>query len=213
VHRTQRTRLVTSTGVLAGALFLAGCSATSPQVITTPYSAADGINASLGNTGVALRNMLVVGTAKGAPASVIGAIINNSDAPIQVSLQADLGESAQPSQTVIKVPAHGALSIGPKEQTQMTIPDLPVIPGATTGISAATLNGGRADLDVPVLAPSGPYASLAPAPTTGAPSPSVSKPSQNKEGGAGVTGTQGPEGNPGDNPAETESVEPTPTAT
>lgn len=211
MHRTQRTRLATSTGVLAGALFLAGCSATNPQVITTPYPASDGINASLGNTGVGLRNMLVIGTAKGAPASVIGSVVNNSDNEAQVSLQADLGASAQPSQTVIKIPAHGAVSIGPNEPTKMTIPDLPVIPGATTGISAATANGGRADLVVPVLTPSGAYASQAPVPTTGAPEPSVSKPSENEEGGAGVTGTEAPEPGGDVPPAETETAAPTST--
>ena len=197
MHRTQRTRRVTGSSVVVGALLtvgLAGCSATNPQTIITPYPAADGVNVSIGNTGVGLRNMLVIGTEKGSPASVIGAVVNESDAAASVSLQADLGESAQPSQTVVQVPAHGAVQLGPTQKTQMTIPDLPVVPGALTGLSAATANGGRADLDVPVLTPTTYYASQAPNEATTSPEPSTSaKPTEGTVSGPNGVGTTEPQ--------------------
>jgi hypothetical protein len=196
VPRTHSTRLVAGRTALAGTLLavgLTGCAYASPSTITTPYPASDGVDADIPGTGVGLRNFIVIGTEKGAPASVVGVIVNDSDTNVQVSLQADLGETAQPSQTLVQIPPHGTTQIGPAQATTMQIPDLPVVPGALTGLSAATPQGGRADLSVPVLLPVGAYASLTPAPTpSGTSSPGnepSSPPTETPAGGATPTST------------------------
>jgi hypothetical protein len=179
----KRIRYLAGRAALAGAVAtaaLTGCSLASPATIITPYPASDGVSASISGSNVQLRNFLVIGTAKGAPASVIGALVNDGSQPAKVYLTADLGQSAQPSQTIVQIPAHAIARVGPNQRTEMTIPDLPVEPGAVTGITAATDAGGRTDLqNVPVLTPEGPYASLAPpaTPSTGATSSPEATPS------------------------------------
>jgi hypothetical protein len=173
----KRTRDVTGrTGLALAALVLslAGCSALSPTVITTPYPAADGVQLDLPGTDVKLRDFLVIGTEKGAPASVLGSVVNDGSTPVRVSLQSDPGESAQPTQTVVPVEAHGSVLIGPDQEIQMAIPQLPVPPGGVVTLSAATGTGGTASFQLPVLRPEGFYAGMTPAPTTAAPTPTTS---------------------------------------
>jgi hypothetical protein len=163
----KRIRVVTGRTVLltaVTAVTLAGCSVLSPATIITPYPAADGVGLVLPGTSVALRDLLVVGTAKDAPATVIGTVVNDGDSPVEVSLQADPGATGQPTQTLINVGAHSSVQLGPDQTNKMVISDLAVAPGAFTSLSAATQAGGRADINVPVLLPQGIYASLTPAP-------------------------------------------------
>jgi hypothetical protein len=168
----MRTRDVAGKSALVAtalALSLTGCAAmASPATILTPYPAADGVASDLPGTDVKLRDFLVVGTDKGSPAEVVGAVVNDGQTPIQVSLQTDLGPTSQPKQTLVRVAAQSITLIGPDQKTRMEIPELPVIPGAMTGMSAATTAGGRADFSVPVMLPVGPYASLTPGPSASA---------------------------------------------
>lgn len=155
----------------AVAVVLSGCSVLSPSITAEPYAASDGANLDLPGTSVALRNFLVIGAEKGEAAVVVGALVNDSPTGVQVSLQADLGESAQPVATVIDIGPNSSVQLGPDQKFSMEIPELPVEPGATTKLSAATTAGGRAELTVPVLPPDIEYAGLTPAPTTEEPTP------------------------------------------
>ncbi len=164
----KRTRVVAGRTMLvtaAVAVGLAGCSVLSPATVIKPYAAADGVGLDLPGGTVSLRNFLVVGTAKGKPAAVVGTVVNDGPTDVQVGLQSDLGATAQPTQTVVEVDAHSAVQVGPGQKVTMVIPQLPVDPGSVTAISAATQSGGRADVDVPVLLPQGEYSSLTPSPT------------------------------------------------
>jgi hypothetical protein len=198
----KRTRVVTGRTVLVTAAIsvcLAGCSVLSPSVISS-YPAADGINVSLPGTSVGLRNLVVVGTAKDAPATVVGALVNNGSTTVHVTLQADLGPSGQPAQTAIDIEPHSSVQIGPDQQTTMEISDLAVAPGAVTTISAATQIGGRVDAQVPVMLAEGPYASLTAAPTpTETPTPtdtpsSTETPSSTDSPSSTPTTTKSPKG-------------------
>jgi hypothetical protein len=157
-----RSALVTAALVVA----LSGCSALSPTTTEEPYPASDGAELNLPGSAVRLRNFIVVGAEKGAPAVVVGAVINSGPTAAQVRLQTDLGETAQPTETVIQVGANSSVQIGPEQKFEMLIPELPVEPGASTAFSAATDIGGRAELTVPVLRPEHEYADLTPAPTS-----------------------------------------------
>jgi hypothetical protein len=202
VKRTRHVNGRNALAMAAIALTLAGCAALSPAVTTTPYPAADGVQLDLPGTSVKLRDFLVVGTAQGAPAEVIGVVINNGSSPIQISLQADLGSTAQPTQTLVRVEAQSLVRLGPDQAVQMELPQLPVAPGASTTISAATTAGGTASLVVPVLLAQGVYASLTPAPTTAAPSPTATPTSKSKK-----------KKNKSASPTDSPTTEPTPTAT
>jgi hypothetical protein len=171
VKRTREVAVRTALAMATLTVSLAGCSALSPRVINTPYPASDGVQLNLPGGGVKLRDFLVVGTAQGSPAEVIGSVVNDGPSPVQVSLQSDPGPTAQPTQTLVQVEAHGRVQIGPDQATRMEIPELPVPPGAATAISAATASGGTASFQVPVLLPTDAYAGLTAPPTTAAPSP------------------------------------------
>jgi hypothetical protein len=175
------------------AVVLSGCSTLSPSTISQPYPAADGINLNLPGTTVALRNFLVIGAKKGAPAVVVGALINSGPNKVEVSLQADLGETAQPTQTVVQVGPNSSVQIGPDQKFEMSIPQLPVEPGATTKLSAATTAGGRSELTVPVLRPEDEYTNITPAPTTPAPTSTPTPSATAKKDKAAPTDTETPE--------------------
>jgi hypothetical protein len=189
VKRTRDVAVRTALAVTALAVSLAGCSALSPRVINTPYPAADGVQLNLPGSNVKLRDFLVVGTSVGAPAEVIGVVVNDGSSPARISLQADLGATAQPTQTLVQVEAHGVVRIGPDQATQMELPQLPVIPGGVLALSAATATGGTANLEVPVVLPEGDYAGLTPAPTTEAPTPTETKATKSKKDKAKATST------------------------
>jgi hypothetical protein len=179
------------------AVVLSGCSTLSPSTISDPYPAADGINLNLPGSTVALRNFLVIGASKGDPAVVVGALINNGPTEVDVALQADLGDTAQPTQTVVKVDANSSVQIGPGQKFEMSIPQLPVEPGATTALSAATTAGGRTELTVPVLRPEDQYKNLTPAPTTpaattAAPTPASSAKAKKAKSAASNSATPDP---------------------
>jgi hypothetical protein len=181
-----RTALVAA----ALAIGLSGCSALSPSTITETYPASDGTNADLPGTAVALRNFLVIGAEKGAPAELVGAVINDGATAAIISITADLGQTAQPTPTVIQIGAHSSVQIGPEQKFTLSIPALPVEPGATTALSAATSTGGHTDITVPVLRPEDEYTQITPAPTTEAPTPTPTKKSKKTSGDA--TSTQSP---------------------
>ena len=171
----KRIRYVAGRSALATtalAVVLSGCSALNPAIITEPYPASDGVNLDLPGSPVALRNFLVIGDEKGAEAVLIGSLINDGTKSVQVSLQADLGETAQPAQTLVTVGPKSSVQIGPEKQFEMILPELPVEPGATTKFTAQTTTGGKSELIVPVLRPQDEYQGVTPAPTTASPSPS-----------------------------------------
>jgi hypothetical protein len=82
------------------ALALAGCSATNPATIATPFNPGEGGSAQLGgepgngggdgnyqgNGGIKLRNFLVVSQGKGEPGVVVGGISNDTDQDATVQL-------------------------------------------------------------------------------------------------------------------------------
>lgn len=163
-----KTALVT--GVLA--LGLAGCSVFNPAVIQTPYAASDGVDADLPGTDVVLRNLIIIGDEKGSEAELVGSVVNTGTEDARITLQADAGETGQPSQTTVAVGAGQAVQFGPaSNQTEVLVTDLAVDPGGITGLTASTTSGGRVDINVPVLAAEGDYAEVTPAATaTGTPS-------------------------------------------
>jgi hypothetical protein len=184
VKRSSRhVKAFTGTAVLLGAaVALAGCSATNPATIAKPYTAADGTNADISDpaTGatVKLRNFLVVGSAKGKPAVLIGAIANEGTTPVDVTFTVLSAGSQTPLATGNVTAKPGVLSFVGPGGTAVQLPDLPGAPGIVLTLRADTAAGGQ-QMFVPVVdnAEGTPYASITPDPNAPAPAQPSASPS------------------------------------
>jgi len=185
---SRAARLLAGSVLLAGAVgVLAGCSATNPSPISSPYPAGDGTNAEISdpNTGAVLklRNFLLVGTDKGKPAQLVGAIANEGTTPVQVTLSIDAAAPAsasasadpaaapapaQPALQAVITAVPGQLTLVGPGGTAASLSSLPAIPGATVTLRAQTSAGGQS-LIIPVMQAEGQYASLPP----GSPAPAL----------------------------------------
>ena len=186
--------MVAGIGMTSLALVLSGCSAWAPQTAAQPYVPSDGAAAEIGRQeygGVKLRNFLMVSNGKGTPGVLVGAVVNEGTAPVTVNLQVGssgeggglLGEQSvtvRPGE-LVKV---GAGDGGPA----VRVASVPAAPGALLTLRADTPQGG-AVMQLPVLAPVGPYASLSPSanpsPTADSSSP---QPSGSPSASASPTG-------------------------
>ncbi len=100
-RRVVRVRVAAAVAGLA--LTLAGCSVTSPPDVLKVTDPGDGRSAAIGgvegNGGVKLRNFLVVSDGNGKPGTLVGAISNETGAPVEVTLtvvQTDQGGQQSP---------------------------------------------------------------------------------------------------------------------
>jgi hypothetical protein len=216
------------------ALALAGCTVTNPQETVTPFDAGDGRSGQIGgtdaNSGILLRNFLVVSNAKGAPGRVIGAISNKTGDAAKVQLAVvSTGSDGQPQslgQTVVDVGAGQFVQIGSPpasatsgsatssigsepaagEGAELVVPQVPVAPGSVLQLVAGTAASGNTSIDMPVLPAVGEYQALAPSaspsaqPSTVTPTGSAS-PSANPSGAA----SQPPGSTPGQEPTASAS--------
>ncbi len=142
---------------------VAGCSFNSPQTTATTYAAADGSNAAITDaatgTAVDLRNFLLVGSDKGGPGTLIGAVVNNGTEPVTVEFTVLDGDSSVGSGRVTAEP--GVLTkVGPGSD-EVSLTSVPAAPGAVLQLKAQTGAGG-AQMSLPVMAAEGPYADIAP---------------------------------------------------
>ena len=130
---------------LAVALPLAGCSATNPIQTERPYSPSDGIRATLGP--VQTTNLLVVGTAKGAPAAVSGGLVNTGADPQTVTVTVS-GETS-----TFTLPGNGSVLVGTGSGTgrTMRIASLDVDPGSLATVTLKVPSAGSATVQVPVV--------------------------------------------------------------
>jgi len=149
---------------------LAACSFANPITTATTYAAADGSNGSIqdpsSGASVQLRNFLVVGTAKGSPATLVGAVVNEGTAPVVVKLDVLDADGKTTIGTAEVSAAPGVLTkVGP-DGTSVSLSSLPAAPGTVLALKAQTGAGG-ATMPLPVLAAEGPYASITPPVSSG----------------------------------------------
>ena len=150
---------VLAAAALAGALALSGCQAFSPIQTDVPYQPGDGVAVDLGD--VQVRNLLVISSAKGEVGTLSGTVLNKGTEPVTVTFTTGAdGGSAQ-----AKIPAgdHARLS-GVQGTTPVTLPAISAAPGDVIKVTVSTPAGGAPEVAVPVLLPTGYYATLTPAP-------------------------------------------------
>lgn len=159
-------------GLLLVAPGLGACSFTSPTLVET-FPASDGVNGEIPDVttdgSVKLRNILLVTAAEGAPGALVGAVVNDTPAPVDVSFRV-LGGDGQDV-------GGGKVTAAPGEFTQIgsggaeiRVDAVPAQPGSTLQVQVETPAGGQR-LTLPVLAATGPYEGEVP---SEAPSPSPS---------------------------------------
>ncbi|MEJ2579225.1 MAG: hypothetical protein P8Z68_09020 [Kineosporiaceae bacterium] len=155
-------RAVLALALLPALLTVTGCARVSPTN-TAPFPAADGTEARIvdpldGST-VKLENVLVVGTAEGAPGRLLGTVVNGGARPVTVSLLLYPSATADTPLARATVPVPGGPAVRVQDLTPGLIADaLPHPPGAVLSLRAGTPEGGWVRLTVPVLAATGPYA-------------------------------------------------------
>lgn len=149
MRSTRSPRRTTALAVLAVTLplvgGLAGCSATNPIQTQRPYSASDGVRASLGP--LQTTNLLVVGTAKGSAAALSGGLVNTGADPLTVTVAVS-GETS-----TFTVPGNGSVLLGTGSSAGRTMPveSLDVDPGALTTVTLKVPSAGSATVQVPVV--------------------------------------------------------------
>ena len=162
---TLRTRpMLAAAGVLS-LVALGACSTQSPLQTTVPYQPADGVAAS--NGAVEARDLLVVSSKKDGPGLLSGSVINTGTEPVTISFLTRTDSEAGTSKGT-------SVQLKGREQKRLETVQLdkvPDAPGAMTAIIIST-GAGKSLVNVPVLLPQGPYATLTPTavatPATGA---------------------------------------------
>ena len=157
--RSTRVAPVLAAAALAGALALSGCQAFSPIQTSVPYQPADGVAVDLGD--VQIRDLVVIAGAKGEVGTLSGTMLNKGTEPVTVTFTTGAdGGSAQ-----AKIPAgdHTRLS-GVEGMTPVTLPAIAAAPGDIIKVTVSTPAGGAPEVSVPVLLPTGYYATITPGP-------------------------------------------------
>lgn len=161
----RQTRAATIRRTLAGGallLSLTGCALTAPPTVLEPYEASSGVSADLTDD-LLVRGLVVVSPGQGRPGELVGAIVNRTDRPAVVQIQADPDETSMPTQSRVTVPAGGSVRLGPQGESRVTLASVPKAPGGNLALSVATPSAGAETLSVPIVLPEGPFASHGPA--------------------------------------------------
>ena len=156
--RTRR-RATILTAAAMGAVVLSGCQVTNPTTTMERYSPADGIE--LDGDSLVVRDLLVVSHGDGAPAVVLGSVVNSGAEPAPVTVSV-AGQALSPEVTV--EPGSSARLDGTAadgtEGERLVLPalDSPAGEGVVVRIASdqETLEG-----TAPVLLPQGHYEQFA----------------------------------------------------
>jgi hypothetical protein len=137
------------------AAVLSGCSATNPITTEKPYSASDGVRATLGS--VTAENLLLITAEADAPGALQGALSNRGDDAVAVTVGVG-GDSQR-----FWIESGDTVLLG-GTQGEDAVFTTPAAPGATTELTLTTAADGTETFQVPVLDGTLPeYAELVPA--------------------------------------------------
>lgn len=180
---------------LAATLSLSACQWTSPITTQLQYDAADGTSTEVGQ--VKVLNALIVAEKKDGPGTLVASFANQGSAKASVRIQ--VGQQAVGPVDA----APGSVVQASSGDKRLQIAKVPVAPGAVTEVAFQTADGSVSSISVPVLPPSGPYATLKPSAAastaTGSPTSSATSPAA-----GATTGTA----SPGATPAPTSTTTP-----
>ena len=155
----MRARLAASAVLVALlALGTTGCTYMTDQATTTKYDPSDGIGTTLGDMQVV--NALLV-TADGATASLLINLVNHSGYGVQVNIQYENSEKTKVNDSVY-VNADSVKSLGGSDASKLILSGIDAPAGSLFPVFLQYGDVTGQQLWIPVLAPNGEYASLAP---------------------------------------------------
>ncbi len=124
-------------------LSLASCSFAASITTSQQYSASDGVRLELEDaTGL---NLLLISTAEGDPAALIGSFENSTQESVTVTV--GLGST----DTTFDVPAGGIVELGLSDGETAVVGASPADPGLIGTITVETARSGEQEVGVPVL--------------------------------------------------------------
>lgn len=138
-------RTAVATGLLAiAALTMSACS---PNQTDTPYAASDGVRVSW-EVGAPIKgeNLLLLATAEGGEARVIGAFANSTGEDVEVQFGFPDGDG-----TAVTIPAGGTVLLNGEGDGDIVLDGVPAGPGATVTMAFVTDSQGTITVEVPVL--------------------------------------------------------------
>lgn len=142
----------------AGAVLLGGCSVFSPSTTSVNASYGAGVTTVVGS--IQARNLVVVGE-KGGEGLLSGALVNGGPGTQTVTVQTE----EQPQPVKIEVAAGALVTLGPDGSgATIVVGELKQSPGTSIQVTVSTPTGGSVQSLVPVVAPTGEYASVTPTP-------------------------------------------------
>ena len=154
--RRRGRRLLAGLGAVSVATLLSACALFSPMSTEIVYNPGDGVAVSLGDVDV--RDLLVVGTEQGEPATILAYVVNRSAEDVTVSISTEGG-----SPVTLDVPANTAVQASPPGEEGLTIESLDVAIGAIVPLSIQVDDNAPAQVGAPSISASNPiYSDYAP---------------------------------------------------
>lgn len=138
----RTTRLMRVALGAAAAALLAGCAMMTPIQTAEPYAASDGFRVELA-TGVRAENLMVLAADEGAEGHVFGALVNDTEEDIAMTLAIAEGGIS------IGVPANSQVLLGVDEI--VVLPAVPAGPGALVDARLEASGHGSIIRGIPVL--------------------------------------------------------------
>ncbi|UNX55270.1 hypothetical protein MF406_03065 [Georgenia sp. TF02-10] len=136
-----RSRLLAA-ACLGVAATLGGCSASNPITTQYSYAPSDGVRVGLTEE-VRVENLLVLTEGEGAPAHVLGAVVNHSGEDAEVSLR--FGEAG--AEVPVRVGADETVRLSEEGVTV----DVEAVPGSMLPATVGASGVGGTEVQVPVL--------------------------------------------------------------
>lgn len=134
-----------------GAAAAAGVGACSPITTDLQYSPSDGSRVEVGDE-VTVSNLLVLGTAAGEPALVVGGVTNHSSEATTVTLEL-AGPAGEPETVTVQVAGRSTTLLDPTHENgeTVTLSASPAAPGANLTVTVSTPTAGSATMNVMML--------------------------------------------------------------
>jgi hypothetical protein len=141
----KTTVLARAAAVAVAALALTACSTINPITTQKHYQASDGVHLELGDNAEA-QNLLVMTTAKDAPAVLTGAIHNAGDEALELRISIDGTNVAE-----VTVAADSTVHLGTGEDQELVQGVSPAAPGGLAPVMFGNEATGAISVDTPVV--------------------------------------------------------------
>jgi len=160
---TVRGRAAVAVSALALATGLGACQLMSPITTQLQYDPADGVGVDLED--IVIRDLLIVSEGEGASGTLSGLVVNKGTEEVSLTIQTDDSDGPlEPEVTMgpgTSVRLDGVDPLTGEAGEPVTLPQVNTRPGTYVTVRIATSLGAADAVQVPVLAPTGPYADLA----------------------------------------------------